>query len=90
MTTPVVVSLLIGAVIGGACMAFWAAERIQDEAARQFDRGFERGRWLNDLAAVRALEAPAASNLSSRKRVGVAADGLLWVPTPTSPPGRGR
>ncbi|HEX9344045.1 MAG TPA: hypothetical protein VF995_10570 [Actinomycetota bacterium] len=56
MTVPVVISALAGAVVGAACMAFWAAERIQAEAARQFDHGFERGRWLSELAAVRALE----------------------------------
>jgi hypothetical protein len=55
MAAPVILSLLVGFVVGGACMAMWAASRIEDEAARQFDRGFERGRWLTDIT-VRAAE----------------------------------
>ena len=50
VAVPVVASALLGAVAGAACMALWAARRIQDEAARQFDHGFERGRWLQQLA----------------------------------------
>jgi hypothetical protein len=55
MATPVILSLLVGFVVGGACMAMWAATRIEEEAARQFDRGFERGRWLTDIT-VRAAD----------------------------------
>ncbi len=58
MTVPVMIGLLIGLVAGGAAMALWAAGRIGEEAARQFDRGFERGRWLADLSVTRALEPP--------------------------------
>lgn len=56
MAVPVLIGLLIGLIVGGAFMALWAARRIGDEAARQFDRGFERGRWLADLSTTRALE----------------------------------
>jgi hypothetical protein len=66
MTVPVVVSALVGAVVGGACMAFWAAERIQQEAARQFDHGFERARWLHDLAAERDPYIPARAGSLTR------------------------
>jgi len=90
MTPLVVVSLLIGAVIGGACMAFWAAARIQDEAARQFDHGFERGRWLTELTAARAIEAPLAPAPQPPARRRGAPDALLWAPAPTFPPGPGR
>lgn len=58
MAVPVMIGLLIGLVVGGAAMALWAAGRIGEEAARQFDRGFERGRWLADLSVTRALEPP--------------------------------
>src|SRR6266542_3556540 len=56
MTIPVIISVFVGLVVGGASMAIWAARRIGDEAARQFDRGFERGRWLADLSTARGLE----------------------------------
>jgi hypothetical protein len=56
MAAPVILSLLVGFVVGGACMAMWAATRIEEEAARQFDRGFERGRWLTDITALGAEE----------------------------------
>jgi hypothetical protein len=56
MAGPVILSLLVGLVVGGACMAIWAATRIEEEAARQFDRGFERGRWLTDITARRSEE----------------------------------
>ena len=56
MATPVIISLLVGLVAGGAFMAIWAAHRIEEEGVRQFDRGFERGRWLTDLGAARAIE----------------------------------
>ena len=56
MATPVIISLLVGLVAGGAFMAMWAANRIEEEGVRQFDRGFERGRWLTDISAARAVE----------------------------------
>jgi hypothetical protein len=52
----VMISLIVGLVVGCASMAMWAARRIGDEAARQFDRGFERGRWLADVSATGGLE----------------------------------
>ena len=58
MAVPVMIGVLVGLVFGGAAMALWAAGRIGEEAARQFDRGFERGRWLADLSVTRALEPP--------------------------------
>jgi hypothetical protein len=58
MAVPVMIGVLVGLVVGGAAMALWAAGRIGEEAARQFDRGFERGRWLADLSVARALEPP--------------------------------
>jgi hypothetical protein len=56
MATPVIISLLIGLVAGGAFMAMWAANRIEEESVRQFDRGFERGRWL--VAGARQPASP--------------------------------
>ena len=56
MATPVIISLLVGLVAGGASMAMWAANRIEEEGVRQFDRGFERGRWLTDISVAKALE----------------------------------
>src|SRR4030095_3605842 len=56
MATPVIISLLVGLVAGGAFMAMWAANRIEEEGVRQFDRGFERGRWLTDIAVAKAIE----------------------------------
>ena len=64
MTVPVMIGLLVGMVVGGATMALWAAGRIGEEAARQFDRGFERGRWLADLSVTRALEPPRRGSTS--------------------------
>jgi hypothetical protein len=49
MAISVIIGVFVGLVVGCASMAMWAARRIGDEAARQFDRGFERGRWLADL-----------------------------------------
>jgi hypothetical protein len=46
MTISVIIGVFVGLVVGCASMAMWAVRRIGDEAARQFDRGFERGRWL--------------------------------------------
>jgi hypothetical protein len=59
MAIPVIIGVFVGLVAGCAAMAMWAARRIGDEAARQFDRGFERGRWLADLTTTRGLD-PAA------------------------------
>ncbi|HZD70488.1 MAG TPA: hypothetical protein VFA45_16810 [Actinomycetes bacterium] len=73
MAVPVMIGLLVGLVVGGAAMALWAAGRIGEEAARQFDRGFERGRWLADLSVTRALEPPQRSprvHLVSRSGLG--------------------
>jgi hypothetical protein len=56
MATPVIISMLVGLLAGGASMAIWAANRIEEEGARQFDRGFERGRWLTDLSVAKAIE----------------------------------
>ena len=56
MTFPVMISLFVGFIAGGAFMAIWAARRIGDEAARQFDRGFERGRWMADLSLSGGLD----------------------------------
>jgi hypothetical protein len=56
MATPVIISLLVGLVAGGAFMAMWAANRIEEEGVRQFDRGFERGRWLTDISVAKAIE----------------------------------
>ena len=56
MATPVIISMLVGLLVGGAFMAIWAANRIEEEGARQFDRGFERGRWLTDISVTQAVE----------------------------------
>jgi hypothetical protein len=56
MATPVIISLLVGLVAGGALMAMWATNRIEEEGVRQFDRGFERGRWLTDITVAKAIE----------------------------------
>lgn len=48
----IVLSLVAGLLVGGGCMAFVAARRIGEEAARQFDRGVVEGRWLIDNGAV--------------------------------------
>jgi hypothetical protein len=42
----ILLSLVVGLVVGGGCMAFVAARRIGEEAARQFDRGVVEGRWV--------------------------------------------
>ena len=72
MATPVIISLLVGLVAGEAFMAMWAANRIEEEGVRQFDRGFERGRWLTDISAARAVEdqdrAPRVGLLVARAR----------------------
>jgi hypothetical protein len=56
MATPVIISLLVGLVAGGGFMAIWAANRIEEESVRQFDRGFEHGRWLTDITVAKAIE----------------------------------
>jgi hypothetical protein len=80
MATPVIISLLVGLLTGGAFMALWAANRIEEEGARQFDRGFERGRWLSDISVAQAIE-----DQDRSRRVG-----LLAASTrpPTRPPGQ--
>jgi hypothetical protein len=80
MATPVIISLLVGLLAGGACMAIWAAARIEEEGARQFDRGFERGRWLTDISVARAIEDQGRS-----RRVGLLAAGPH---PPARPPGQ--
>jgi len=56
MAFPVTIAAFVGLIAGGAIMAIWAARRIGDEAARQFDRGFERGRWMADLSVHQGLD----------------------------------
>jgi len=53
--TTVLLALVMGAVLGGGCMALFAARRIGEEGARQFERGIEQGRWLNELATTRRV-----------------------------------
>ena len=36
MATPVIISMIVGLVAGGAAMAIWAANRTEEEGARQF------------------------------------------------------
>ena len=86
MATPVIISLLVGLVAGGAFMAMWAANRIEEEGVRQFDRGFERGRWLTDISVAKAIE-----DTDRARRVGllVAGAGQPAAATPpTRPPGQ--
>jgi hypothetical protein len=80
MATPVIISLLVGLLAGGACMGVWAATRIEEEGARQFDRGFERGRWLTDISVARAIE-----DQDRSRRVGLLAAGAH---PPARPPGQ--
>jgi hypothetical protein len=49
MTGPMFVALLIGLLVGGALMAWWAARRIEEEGARQFHAGFQRGQFIGAL-----------------------------------------
>ncbi len=56
LSLPVLLALLGGLIVGGGSMAVWAARRICDESARQFDRGFERGRWLADITNAQSVE----------------------------------
>ncbi len=83
MAVPVMIGLLVGLVVGGAAMALWAAGRIGEEGARQFDRGFERGRWLADLSVTRALEPP---QRSSRVRLLTPGDDPAGGSGPAPPP----
>jgi hypothetical protein len=80
MATPVIISLLVGLVAGGAFMAIWAANRIEEESVRQFDRGFERGRWLTDITVAKAIE-----DQDRARRVGLLVAGASQ---PASPPGQ--
>jgi hypothetical protein len=84
MATPVIISLLVGLVAGGAFMARWAAHRIEEEGVRQFDRGFERGRWLTDLSAAEAIE-----DRDRARRVGLLVAGARQPgPSTTRPAGQ--
>ena len=84
MATPVIISLLVGLVAGGAFMAMWAANRIEEEGVRQFDRGFERGRWLTDLSVAKAIE-----DQDRARRVGLLVAGARQPGgSPTRPPGQ--
>jgi hypothetical protein len=56
MAISVIIVVFVGLVVGCASMAMWAVRRIGDKAARQFNRGFERGRWLADLTTTRGLD----------------------------------
>jgi hypothetical protein len=80
MATPVIISMLVGLLAGGAFMAIWAANRIEEEAARQFDRGFERGRWLTDISVAQAIE-----DQDRTRRVGLL---VASARPPTRPPGQ--
>lgn len=85
MATPVIISLLVGLVAGGAFMAIWAANRIEEESVRQFDRGFERGRWLTDITVAKAIE-----DQDRARRVGLLVAGAHQPasPPPPRPPGQ--
>jgi hypothetical protein len=80
MATPVIISMLVGLLAGGAFMAIWAANRIEEEGARQFDRGFERGRWLTDISVAQAIE-----DQDRSRRVGLL---VASARPPTRPPGQ--
>jgi hypothetical protein len=85
MATPVIISLLVGLVAGAAFMAIWAANRIQEESVRQFDRGFERGRWLTDITVAKAIE-----DQDRARRVGLLGAGPHQPASPPTlrPPGQ--
>jgi hypothetical protein len=83
MATPVIVSLLVGLVAGGALMAMWAASRIEEEGVRQFDRGFERGRWLTDITVAKAIE-----DQDRARRVGLLVAGSRQPDPAAKPPGQ--
>jgi hypothetical protein len=46
MVISVIISVFVGLVVGCVSMAMWVVRRIGGKAARQFDKGLERGRWL--------------------------------------------
>jgi hypothetical protein len=53
----IVLSMVIGIVVGGGFMALIAARHIGAEAARQFDRGVAEGRWrLVDAGAIQPVD----------------------------------
>src|SRR5918994_1765136 len=81
MATPVIISLLLGLVAGGAFMAMWAANRIEEESARQFARGFERGRWLTDISVAKAIE-----DQDRARRVDLLVAGSRQPSGPPTPP----
>ena len=56
MIISVIISVFVGLVVGCASMASWGVRRLGDKATRQFDRGFERRRWLTDLTTMRRLD----------------------------------
>lgn len=65
-------------------MAMWAANRIEEESVRQFDRGFERGRWLTDISVAKAIE-----DQDRARRVGLLVAGARQSASPpTRPPGQ--
>jgi hypothetical protein len=80
MATPVIISMLVGLLAGGASMAIWAANRIEEEGSRQFDRGFERGRWLSDISVAQAIE-----DQDRARRVGLL---VASARPPARPPGQ--
>lgn len=81
LSVPVLLALLGGLIVGGGSMAIWAARRIGDESARQFDRGFERGRWLADInsQSVEPLRRPNRMRLLLRS-----GDLTSWTDEPDS------
>jgi hypothetical protein len=60
----IVLSMVIGIVVGGGFMALVAARHIGAEAARQFDRGVAAGRWRNDAGTTQP-----ADDTARRRRV---------------------
>ena len=52
----IVLSMVIGIVVGGGFMALIAARHIGAEAARQFDRGVAEGRWRTDAGAIQPVD----------------------------------
>jgi hypothetical protein len=60
----ILLSVFIGLVVGGGCMALVAARHIGAEAARQFDRGVVKGRDLVDGVQVQP-----ADEAARRRRV---------------------
>jgi hypothetical protein len=58
----------------------WAANRIEEESVRQFDRGFERGRWLTDITVAKAIE-----DQERARRVGLLVAGAHQPASPPTP-----